>query len=105
MVKTEIESVVRKYLSVLKDTGFTIDQAYLYGSCARGENSDTSDIDLMLVSDMFDTDDDGILSRPWIYTVQVDHRIEPFAVGTRRFQSDMGSPLIEIVKKEGIRLM
>ena len=105
MVKTEIESVVRKYLGVLKETGLNIEHAYLYGSCARGENSSTSDIDLMLVSDVFDTDDDSILSRPWIYTVKVDHRIEPVAVGTRRFNSNTGSPLIEIVKKEGVEIM
>ena len=105
MVKAEIESVVKKYLAVLNDTGLTIDQAYIYGSCARGENSNSSDIDVMLVSDMFDTDDDSVLSRPWIYTVKVDHRIEPVAVGSKRFKSDTGSPLIEIVKKEGVKIM
>jgi predicted nucleotidyltransferase len=40
-----------KIYPVLKDTGFNIDQAYIYGSCARGENSDNSAIDVMLVSD------------------------------------------------------
>lgn len=105
MVKTEIESVVRKYLNILKETGLNIDHAFIYGSCARGENNADSDIDLMLVSDIFDTDDDKILSSPWIYTLKVDHRIEPFAVGSKRFQSDTGSPLIEIVKKEGIEIM
>ncbi|PKL40550.1 MAG: hypothetical protein CVV44_02795 [Spirochaetae bacterium HGW-Spirochaetae-1] len=105
MVKAEIESVVKRYISVLKETGFTIDHAYIYGSCARGDNSSDSDIDIMLVSDMFDTDDDGILSSPWLYTVKVDHRIEPVAVGSRRFKSDTGSPLIEIVKKEGVKIM
>ena len=59
----------------------------------------------MLVSDVFDTDDDSILSRPWIYTVKVDPRIEPVAVGSRRFNTDAGSPLIEIVKKEGVKVM
>ncbi len=105
MVKAEIESVVKKYINVLNDTGLEIKQAYIYGSCARGENSTDSDIDVMLVSDIFDTDDDSILSRPWIYTVKVDPRIEPVAVGSRRFNTDTGSPLIEIVKKEGVKVM
>lgn len=59
----------------------------------------------ILVSDMFDTDDDAILSRPWIYTVKIDHRIEPVAVGRKRFNDDNASPLIAIVKKEGIKIM
>lgn len=105
MVKTEIESVVKQYINILNDTGLNIKQAYVYGSCARGEDSADSDIDVMLISDIFDTDDDMILSRSWIYAVKVDPRIEPVAVGSRRFQDDAGSPLIEIVKKEGMRIM
>jgi predicted nucleotidyltransferase len=105
MVKAEIESVIKKYIHILNDTGLDIKQAYIYGSCARGDNSAESDIDVMLISDIFDTDDDSVLSRPWIYTVKVDPRIEPVAVGSSRFKNDTGSPLIEIVKKEGIKIM
>ena len=105
MVKAEIESIIKKYIHILNDKGLNIEEAYIYGSCARGENGTDSDIDVMLVSDMFDTDDDLVLSRPWIYTVQVDPRIEPIAVGSRRFRNNTGSPLIEIVKKEGVKIM
>jgi len=88
MVKAEIESVVKKYINVLNDSGLDIKQADIYGSCTRGENSTDSDIDVMLVSDIFDTDDDSILSRPWIYTVKVDPRIEPVAVGVNFHETD-----------------
>lgn len=44
MVKAEIESIVKEYIAVLNATGINIDQAYIYGSCARGENSENSDI-------------------------------------------------------------
>ena len=105
MVKAEIESVVKKYINVLNDTGLNIKQAFIYGSCARGENRTDSDIDVLLVSDIFDTDDDSVLSRPWIYTVKVDPRIEPVAVGSRRFNTDSGSPLMELVKKEVVKIL
>lgn len=105
MVKAEIESVVKKYINLLNDTGLNIKLAYIYGSCARGEDNPYSDIDVMLISDKFDTDDDSVLSSPWIYTVKVDSRIEPVAVGSRRFNTDTGSPLIEMVKKEGVKIM
>jgi len=105
MVSAEIESIVKQYLSVLNDTGLKIDHAYIYGSCARGENGEDSDIDLMLVSDIFDTDDDRILSRPWIYAANVDHRLEPVSVGTVRFNTDTSSPLIGMVKRDGIEIL
>lgn len=56
----------------------------------------------LLVSDVFDTDDDSVLSRPWICTVKIDPGV---AVGSRRFNTDTGSPLIETVKKEGVKIM
>lgn len=47
MVKTEIESVVKQYINILNDTGLNIKQAYVYESCARGEESADSDIDVL----------------------------------------------------------
>jgi predicted nucleotidyltransferase len=104
MVDPGIELIVKKYLNLLAESGIRVDRAFLYGSCARGGSLDSSDIDLMLVSDIFDTDDDMVLSKPWLYTVKVDHRIEPVSVGSRRFDNDSESPLIGIVKKEGIQI-
>ena len=104
MVKREIETIIKNYLSLLKESGINVEHAYLYGSCARGEETEESDIDIMLVSRIFDTDDDRILSRPWIYTVKASPRIEPIAVGAKRFFEDSGSPLIELVKSEGVEI-
>jgi len=105
MVKSEIQTVIKRYIAVLKAAGIDVDKTYLYGSCARGENTEHSDIDLLLVSDYFDTDDDKILSSPWLYTVKVDPRIEPLAISSRRFLSDESSPLLGIIKREGIEIM
>lgn len=77
---------------------------YLYGSYARNENKQNSDIDVLLVSDDFDTDNDVILSTPWLPKYRHDFRIEPFAIGAKRFENDDYSPIIEIAKNEGIRI-
>ncbi len=104
MSQIDAINIVRAYLKVLKQAGIIIDKAYLYGSFARNEANVDSDIDLMLVSEMFDTDDDYVLSKPWLYSTKVDHRIEPISVGLERFNSDNTSPIIELVRQTGIEI-
>ncbi len=104
MSQSEVIIVVRNYLKALKQAGIPVEMAYLYGSYARNEATQESDIDLLLVSSVFDTNDDYVLSSPWLYTTQIDHRIEPYSVGLKKFLSDHNSPLLEIVRKEGIRI-
>jgi predicted nucleotidyltransferase len=88
----------------MDSNGLHIDRVFVYGSQARGESSSQSDIDVMLVADIFDTDDDRILSKPWLFAADIDYRIEPVAVGTKRFNNDSTSPLISVVKEQGIEL-
>jgi len=104
MSKAEVINIIRAYLKVLKQEGIVIEKAFLYGSYARDEASESSDIDLLLVSSLFDTDDDYVLSKPWVYTTKVDHRIEPLAVGLKRFKTDNVSPILELVRQEGIEV-
>lgn len=104
MVQNEIVNIVKKYIENLQKGGININFAYLYGSCARNENKQSSDIDVLLVSDDFDTDNDVILSTPWSPKYRNDFRIEPLAIGRKRFEADDYSPIIEAAKKEGIKI-
>jgi len=105
MSQAEVIDIVRVYLDVLKQAGINIDKAYLYGSYASGESNIESDIDLLLVSSLFDTDDDYILAKPWLYTNKVDYRIEPIAIGLKRFNSDNSSPILEVIRQTGIEIL
>ena len=104
MSQTDVINILKEYLSLLKKSGIPIEKAYLYGSYARNQAYNESDIDVMLVSDFFDSNDVYILSKPWNYTVEIDYRIEPVSVSTKRFISDDVSPLLEIVRREGIEI-
>jgi len=104
MSQIDVINIIHTYIQVLKQAGIILDKAFLYGSYARNEANEESDIDLMLVSGMFDTDDDYLLSKPWIYSSKVDHRIEPISVGLLRFNSDDASPIIELVRQTGIEI-
>jgi hypothetical protein len=53
---------------------------------------------------MFDTDDDYILSKAWLPKYRNDFRIEPVSVGTKRFETDDISPIIQIAREEGVRI-
>lgn len=104
MVQREVINIIRQYIKNLNAGGMIIQFAYLYGSYARNEATLESDIDVLLVSDVFDTNDDVILSKPWLPKYRNDFRIEPIAIGTKRFETDDVSPIIEIAKQEGIRI-
>jgi uncharacterized protein len=104
MVQKQIIEILKDYISNLNQGGLSIRKAYLYGSHAHGLANEDSDIDIMLISDLFDTDDDVILSLPWSPKLRPDFRIEPLPVGTNRFQTDDISPILQIVRKEGIEI-
>ena len=106
MARKETIGKVLEYIDILKQYGLKIDKAFLYGSAARNEEGEDSDIDVMLVSrDFDDGSDDQTIGLIWRLTRRVDSRIEPLAVGLKRFKKDKISPLLQLVKKEGIPIV
>ncbi|MEO5330630.1 MAG: nucleotidyltransferase domain-containing protein [Magnetococcus sp. YQC-5] len=102
MVAQSIIEAVQNYIRVLLDDGLPVDFAVLYGSYVRGEATEWSDIDVMVVSPLFEPPkcrED--INRLWHATLRADERIEPIGVGSRQWQEDDGIPLIEIVRREG----
>ena len=104
MLQQDAINIVRQYVSNLNNAGVLIFKAYLFGSYARNQANENSDIDVLLVSDAFDTDDDVVLSKPWSPKFRKDYRIEPVAIGRKRFQTDDNSIILEVVRKEGLEI-
>jgi len=104
MDQREAIVIIRKYLNNLILSGLPIRRAFLYGSYARNEATESSDIDVLLVSDAFDTQDDMVLSKPWSPKLRFDYRIEPYVVGTKKFCDDDVSLILEMVRREGIEI-
>jgi len=104
MVDKKIIDIVKKYLNILSQEGIEISKAYIYGSQVHGTATEESDIDLMLVSPIFDENTDKYAPVLWLSTRKASYKIEPIAVGQKRFLSDDRSPLIEIVRQEGIEI-
>jgi len=104
MAQREIIELVRKYCVSLSAFGIPVTKAFLYGSWARDEANDSSDIDVMVVSPAFDIRNDLIKAKAWRATENFDLRIEPYTVSLKKFLNDDVSPLLQLVKKEGIEI-
>ncbi|PKL38577.1 MAG: nucleotidyltransferase domain-containing protein [Spirochaetae bacterium HGW-Spirochaetae-1] len=104
MVREDAVRIARQYIALLSDHGLNITRAILFGSFARGDFNDGSDIDLLLVSPAFDTDKDSYYGLLWKLTKISDYKIEPVPVGEELFNRDSGFPIVEIAKHEGYEL-
>lgn len=104
MVSKEVINKVIEYLKELSTKGINISKAYIYGSHVRGTASEESDIDLMLVSPLFDKDVESYAASLWLSAKRTNYKIEPIAIGEKRFLTDEYSPLIAIVRQEGVEI-
>ncbi|MBF0629046.1 MAG: nucleotidyltransferase domain-containing protein [Magnetococcales bacterium] len=102
MADPAIITSIQSYLQVLKLQGIPVDFGVLYGSHARGDASRWSDIDLLVVSPLFDHERTWNTVRPlWRAVLDADERIEPVGVGTRQWEDNDSMALIDIAHREG----
>lgn len=91
-----------KYLASLRGFGIHASKAVLFGSFARGDASDLSDIDLVVIAPQFDGPRDvSLVKSLWRATV-CDNRIEPIPCGEHEWETDGSRPILEIARQEGI---
>jgi predicted nucleotidyltransferase len=103
MVESTVVNAVRQYLAVLPTVGIHASRAVLYGSFARGEADQDSDIDLVVIAPEFDVGcDSDVIKRLWETTILADVRIEPIPCGEREWESGDGRPILEIARREGV---
>ena len=106
MADPSVLELVRQYLRNLADQGILPSMGVLFGSHASGHADEWSDIDLLVVSPVFD----GTFSREtinclWRVAARTDSRIEPIPCGERQWVEDMATPIIEIVRREGVQVI
>jgi len=98
-----IVDIVKGYLAVLPDYGIHSKKAVVFGSCARGEATEWSDIDLVVIAPEFDEVWDVSLKKNlWHARRRADERIEPIPCGLKEWDAgDTERPIIEIAREEG----
>jgi hypothetical protein len=81
MVEEAVVGSIMKYLASRRGFGIHASKAVLFGSFARGDASDLSDIDLVVIAPQFDGPRDvSLVKSLWRATV-CDNRIEPLPCG------------------------
>ncbi len=102
MVDKKVVVVVRKYLQTLQQKGFPVRFGVVFGSQATGKTNKWSDIDLLVISPMFDVKRKRQdIDRLWHVAADVDSRIEPIAVGEKQFAENDSSVIIDVARREG----
>ncbi|MGD8777420.1 MAG: nucleotidyltransferase domain-containing protein [Ignavibacteria bacterium] len=100
-IPDKIRAIIEKYISVLRDNNIPIKNAYLFGSYAKGNNNEWSDIDIALISDLFE----GVRIKDKIrrITLSVSSNLEilPF----RPDDFSLENPLAKEIIETGIRLV
>ena len=86
MGKSEAIELLRLYKSVLSKY-IDFDKLYLYGSFARGTNTEDSDIDVAVVVDKLEEDYFNITPLLWRLRRDIDLRIEPVLLEKERDDS------------------
>lgn len=104
MVSAKVINIVREYLQELSEKGIYISRCFIYGSQVKNTATEESDIDVMLVSPLFDKSAEKYWPALWLSDIRTDNKIEPLAIGEKRFLTDDMSPIIEVVRQEGIEI-
>lgn len=100
--KSEIRNVY-KFLQLLKQHGFSISRAILFGSYAKGKANPDSDIDIAVVSNQFGQDITEEMMMLRKIALKVDSHIEPVPLSPEDL-NDNFSTLAQEVKRYGIEV-
>jgi len=93
---------VERYLVAVKDAGIKVEFVVVFGSQVTGSHHAWSDIDLLVVSPLFENMvDRKYLNLLWRIAGRVDSRIEPIPCGLIQWHEDDVSAIIEVARREG----
>lgn len=103
MVAAAVVNAVREFLGALRLEGIDVSFGVLFGSQARGDATDVSDIDLIVVAPYYDAHrgfDD--IARLWVLKAAHDWRLEPIPCGAKEWAEDHSRLIVDVARREGI---
>lgn len=100
----KMKKALDEFISILKEKfGDKIEKIIVFGSYARGEYSEDSDIDVLIVTKEFDISlekEISAISFKILLKYSVD--ISPKVYSAREFKERMDSPFMMEIKKHGV---
>ena len=104
MADENVVKLLEKLAGMLREEGLPITGLVLYGSMARGDAHQWSDIDVLALaedsvprSSLFD-----LAGKVQQRAGDLDNRVEVIAVHRSYFETNESSPIIEVARSEGI---
>ena len=105
MVDKSIIDIIQNYLQVASKSGLHISEAILFGSYAKNNFDEESDLDLLLICSDFNEDSaEEIKNKLWSLRARTDSRIEPIPIAEHEWQKGAGGIIADIARREGIRI-
>jgi predicted nucleotidyltransferase len=102
-IPEEINTKIHRFLDYLKQIGIHIDNAILFGSYAKGLQNKWSDIDLALVSKMFEGNRYNDLDKLTYACFAIDTNISPLPYNSEDFNPE--DLFVKEIFKTGIRII
>ena len=93
-------SSVYKYIEKIKEL-YEIQEVYLFGSFAKGNEHADSDIDIAIISNDFNDRIDAMIEL-MLLTQDIDLRIEPHPFNEKDFNEN--SPFVDEIKNTGLKV-
>lgn len=104
MQREEIIKIIKEYVNNLEKSGVIVESVYLFGSFAKGNSNQWSDIDVAIISPYFRLKYNEGRFMLWKIRRTIDARIEPHGF-TPEDWSDNVNPMAYEIKKTGVRIL
>lgn len=99
-VPVRIREIIKRYLIELEKHHFPVKRAVIFGSYAEGRADQWSDIDIALVSDVFEGDRFNDRNKIRRITLSVSSDLSPLPFRPEDFVPD--NPLVQEILKKGV---
>jgi len=101
-IPDKVKRIIKRYVKELKKNNIPIDEMILFGSYAKGNYNEYSDIDLLIVSPIFKGDRIEDRDKIRKITLKVSSEIEVLPCSREEFKEK--NPFIKDIIKTGIRI-
>jgi uncharacterized protein len=99
-----INKSITDYIKLVQQKYPDFESVYVFGSCARANSNQDSDIDLALIfRDLDDSKRFDIQVQLMLLASQIDTRIEPHPISHNDFYSD--TPFVVEIKRTGFEIL
>ena len=99
-IDLNIIDIIKEYVNEISKY-YKIQEVYLFGSYAKGTNTEDSDIDVAIIINSNENTFD-LLVELMMYTKNIDLRIEPHPIKIEDFES--GNPFVQEILDTGLKV-